>query len=247
MASPDKVGKKREGKEFEDRGHADQGAGQDIPAAQPTGPAGREQEEEYRIHGPGEHGVGQRKEGRQHGHNGEHLRSARHSDRPVDHHQAGKDRRLDQEQPDSDGEVVRYPGQRDQRYGECGRIQVPATQGPVPGHMVVDEVRVGVAARRDLLGGEQVVLEVIGARRLGGQQGQKEARGVERQQDPDQAAEGNLARIGPAQQSPHGHITRGERQVTPAVTWPLQRIEEPDGRFPQPLAGDCVGSDGRRR
>jgi len=42
--------------------------------------------------------------------------------------------------------------------------------------VVTDEVRIGVATGRDLMGGEQVVLEVVGAGRLGGQQRQQEAR-----------------------------------------------------------------------
>ena len=247
VASPDEVGKKGEGKEFEDGRGADQHPAGDVLAALPAGPRPGEQEEEHGVHRSREYRVGQGKEGSQHRDNREQLGAARRADHPVDDHQAGKDRGLDHEQPDPDREVVSDPGQWDQGDGEGRRIQVPTAQRPIPGHVVADEVRIGVATRGDLLGGEQVILEVVGAGRLRGQQRQQEARGVEGQQDTDQGAKGQLTRVGPAQQSPHGRITRGRRQVTPAVTWPLQRTEEPDGRSRRPSAGGCAGWVARTR
>src|SRR5207302_6194734 len=93
---------------------------------------------------------------------------------------------------------------------------------PIPGHVVADEAVVWIPPGCDLLSREQVVLEVIGAGRLWAEQGQQEAPGIEGEQDPDQGAQGKLARVGPSQQSTHPRITPGHGPVTLPVTRPSQ-------------------------
>jgi len=245
VAAPGEVGQQGRREELENRRRADEHATGDVPAPVPAGPGTREQEQKQRVHRAGKDGVGQWEEGREHRDQCEQLGAAGSPDNPVDDQQAGEDRGLDEEQPDPHREVVRDPGQRNQNYRERRRIEVAAAQRPVPGHVVADEVGVGIAAGRDLLGGEEVILEVIGARCLGPQQGQQEAPGVEGEQDPDQGAQGNLARVRPSQQSAHLRITRGHGPVTPPVTRPSQDPAEPVGRIRPPAACGCAALAGQ--